>query len=334
MFTAAAAQADDANLVDDDLQRALARTRTANVKQRAATAAEIAQQVQAAQDAEEAQRAKEAAGRPDGPGMYEGGVVISEAAEFARQLEAAEQRDEDEAAKARALDAAVTATIAAEPKVESRGFADEMDVEEGEERGYASEEPEGVTEEPALEEEPLVGNGLAATLAMLKQKGEVKPLTAEVRDAVDRTKRQLAWHSEQARKEAQRTRLLKMEKSHRGGAGGGHLDERDDRRRQQERIREEQAKFKDYAPVVNLEKRDKYNNVIGPKEAFKAISHVFHGKAPGKKKTELYLRKKEEEHRMTAMNTSDTPLNLTAALRERQRETGSAHVTLSVGNRG
>lgn len=46
------------------------------------------------------------------------------------------------------------------------------------------------------------------------------------------------------------------------------------------------------------------------------------------------MKKLEEERRLLSMNSADTPLNMATALQERQRATGSAHVVLSVGNRG
>lgn len=64
------------------------------------------------------------------------------------------------------------------------------------------------------------------------------------------------------------------------------------------------------------------------------MSHKFHGKTSGKAKTEKRMQKLEEELRLNMMSSTDTPLNLATKLLERQQRTGSAHVVLSVGNRG
>jgi len=69
-------------------------------------------------------------------------------------------------------------------------------------------------------------------------------------------------------------------------------------------------------------------------QAFRFLSHKFHGKSSGKAKTEKRLKKLEEERRLLSMSSADTPLNMATALQERQKATGSAHVVLSVGNRG
>lgn len=94
-----------------------------------------------------------------------------------------------------------------------------------------------------------------------------------------------------------------------------------------------EARFKDYKPDINLEYVDEFGNQLTPKEAFRQLSHKFHGKSSGKAKTEKRLKKLEEERKLKAMSSIDTPLNMATALQERQKASGSAHVVLSVGNR-
>src|SRR5277367_1829265 len=50
-----------------------------------------------------------------------------------------------------------------------------------------------------------------------------------------------------------------------------------------------------YKPDIKLEYVDDHGRVIPPKEAFRALSHRFHGKGSGKKKTEKRMKKAEEE---------------------------------------
>jgi len=69
-------------------------------------------------------------------------------------------------------------------------------------------------------------------------------------------------------------------------------------------------------------------------QAYRVLSHKFHGKSSGKAKTEKRLRKMEEELALNSMGSSDTPHNLAAAMIDRQEKTGSSHFVLSVGNRG
>jgi hypothetical protein len=56
--------------------------------------------------------------------------------------------------------------------------------------------------------------------------------------------------------------------------------------------------FKDkdgYKPEIQLEYVDDSGRCLNPKEAFRQLSHRFHGKGSGKKKTEKRLKKVEEE---------------------------------------
>lgn len=64
-------------------------------------------------------------------------------------------------------------------------------------------------------------------------------------------------------------------------------------------------------------------------EAWKALSHRFHGKAPGHKKQELRLRRIEEERKREKMSAGDTPGGMNAAFQERAERMGSAHMVLS-----
>jgi len=68
-------------------------------------------------------------------------------------------------------------------------------------------------------------------------------------------------------------------------------------------------------------------------QAFKQLSHYFHGKRSGKNKTEKKLKKLEEELLLQKASSTDTPLGTLQAMQERQKATGSAFVVLSQGNK-
>lgn len=51
-----------------------------------------------------------------------------------------------------------------------------------------------------------------------------------------------------------------------------------------------------YKPDVKLEYADETGRQLNQKEAFRQLSHRFHGKGSGKKKTEKRGKKLEEEH--------------------------------------
>ncbi|VEL43970.1 unnamed protein product [Protopolystoma xenopodis] len=52
---------------------------------------------------------------------------------------------------------------------------------------------------------------------------------------------------------------------------------------------------RDYKPDVRLEYVDDLGRRLNSKEAFRQLSHKFHGKGSGKRKTEKRMKKIEEE---------------------------------------
>ena len=50
-----------------------------------------------------------------------------------------------------------------------------------------------------------------------------------------------------------------------------------------------------YKPNVKLEYVDETGRLLNPKEAFRQLSHRFHGKGSGKKKTEKRTKKLEQD---------------------------------------
>ena len=62
------------------------------------------------------------------------------------------------------------------------------------------------------------------------------------------------------------------------------------------------------------------------------MARRFHGKLPGKKKTEKLLRRIQEEQKSSMDTDGDTPLNTLAALQQKQQDTGSAFMVLARGN--
>ncbi|CEG69097.1 hypothetical protein RMATCC62417_05236 [Rhizopus microsporus] len=348
----------DANFVDDDdLQEALARARRVANKQKnkllkKMTPEEIAKQIRE-QEANEMKTEEN----------DEGGLVLSETSEFVSSIGAnipsfaedkpIKKEPEPPVIKEEPIDEDISITyIKPEPADEDMHEANEVEDEPMEE--IKEESPVNIKEEPKYEEikeepiieEPLVSGGLAATLELLTQKGMIaKPNEEQLkRDRI--AAEQIRWQNEQRKKEHRRMLEEQKEKERRRDHGRDRDYNRDrmremEREREREREREEAKRLKEfelamqnYKPEVHLEYTDNKGRVLKTAEAFRFMSHQFHGKTSGKTKTEKRMRKIEEEHRLNMMSSTDTPLNLATALLERQKRTGSAHVVLSVGNRG
>jgi U4/U6.U5 tri-snRNP-associated protein 1 len=110
--------------------------------------------------------------------------------------------------------------------------------------------------------------------------------------------------------------------------------EYDNRKREQMEQHIMTKSFKDYKPDVNVVYHDEFGRELTPKEAWKALSHRFHGKGSGKAKTEKRLKRIADEKKKEAMDSGDTPSNMNKSFQARQEKAGQAHMVLSVGNRG
>ncbi|KAG5220306.1 SART-1 family-domain-containing protein [Salix suchowensis] len=162
---------------------------------------------------------------------------------------------------------------------------------------------------------------MASTLNLLRQQGILATPSA---DQSDRERIQLQrdlWLADQRRRVAQR----ELERLQSRGAI---------KTRRNERGPDNLESFKNYKPDVEIKYYDEFGRSLTPKEAWKALSHKFHGKGSGKMKLEKRLKKIAEEKKKEAMASGDTPLSMSKAFQQRQEKTGQAHFVLSVGNRG
>jgi U4/U6.U5 tri-snRNP-associated protein 1 len=201
------------------------------------------------------------------------------------------------------------------------------ETEEEENAAVKQEDQDGV----GTAAQQTFSTGMASTLNILRQQGI---LAAPAADQTDREKIQLQrdkWLADQRRRVAQRE-LDKL--SSRGGNKDQATREYENRLREQQEARQNLETFKNYKPDVNIVYYDEFGRALTVKEAWKALSHKFHGKGSGKMKTEKRLQKIKEEKKKEAMVSGDTPLSMNRAFQIRQERAGQAHFVLSVGNRG
>ena len=86
---------------------------------------------------------------------------------------------------------------------------------------------------------------------------------------------------------------------------------------------------RNYKPKVKIEYVDDTGRVIDPKEAFRKLSHRFHGKGSGKMKQEKRQKKRQEEDMMMRMSSTDTPLNTVAMMKDKLVAESSPYIVLS-----
>ena len=285
----------DESFDDEDLQLSLARQRRATLKQRKKTRPEdLADQIR--QEEAEAIAAPDIKMEED----EEGGLVIDETSEFISNLQLPDPE--------RPLIL----------KQESRGSNDEGDVDmtgshnDDLESGIKREGSEGI--DTGLGQELTVGSGVAAALSLARDRGLIQgDRDGETNE--DTRRRNLFLMGKQkierdvddwARKERERQRESaewKRMSIRDQEARSARLNEERDRRKSDLLS---QLMQREYRPAVHLRYVDDEGRNMTPKEAFKAMSHAFHGKGSGKQKTEKRLKKIEDEKQRDARNVLDS----------------------------
>lgn len=90
-----------------------------------------------------------------------------------------------------------------------------------------------------------------------------------------------------------------------------------------------EEKMKDPAPQIRLDYLDEHGRLLTPKEAFRQLSHRFHGKKPGKNKQEKQLRLLAEDAKRKQMKATDTPLSSLQAMQMEQEKLQSPYIVLT-----
>ncbi|OJD14043.1 hypothetical protein ACJ73_09124 [Blastomyces percursus] len=319
---------------DEDLQASLATQRRAAFKKRKKVRPEdISRQLR--EESEQAQNGMDldnADGEEDAPGL-----VIDETSEFVANLQRPTIPDRHQRSVSR-------------PKEESPEVKEERDEDVDMERSYDDIEDEEDLKErlkrgettPAaditatgLEEESTLDQGLGSTLAMLKQRGLVKESNAGHLNTLHRERQRFLREKQRREAEAERRARLQRERDR----ASGKLDrmtarDREEYARQENKQRDQlesrqmaEIFNREYKPDVQLKYVDEHGRLMDQKEAFKHLSHQFHGKGSGKMKTEKHLKKIEEEKKREAMSTLDSSQhtgmnNAMGATARRNRQAG------------
>ncbi|XP_061429673.1 U4/U6.U5 tri-snRNP-associated protein 1 [Lethenteron reissneri] len=161
-----------------------------------------------------------------------------------------------------------------------------------------------------LEEEPMITGGLASALKLCNTKGYLETEVSKMARVKNPHK-------------TLPSALYTIEDKNHGS---------DDKYSRREEYRAYGQEFKDkehYRPDVRIEYVDETGRKLTPKEAFRQLSHRFHGKGSGRMKTEKRQKKLEEEHMLRKMSSSDTPLGTVALLQEKQKAQKTPFIILS-----
>ncbi|KAL5234499.1 hypothetical protein ACI65C_001909 [Semiaphis heraclei] len=167
-----------------------------------------------------------------------------------------------------------------------------------------------IDSKPILEPEPDLGKGVAGALRLAMSKGYIEK-------------------EENARPSA--SRFAHLQAKNYSIEDKTFLAE-DDKLSRRDRYSGPTVEFREkdsYKPNIKLDYIDDDGHLLSEKEAFRYLSHKFHGKGPGKNKIEKRIKKAEQEALMKQMSSTDTPLGTLNMLQSKQKETQSPYIVLS-----
>lgn len=323
---------DQSFIDDDDLQAQLAAQRRQALKKRKKMRPEeLARQLR-----------EEAVSTPDTPDVMEStelaeeeatGLVIDETTEFVHNLGATlddddEEEEEEEEARRRERRKTSRAPSGArsvgDGKVEigkdmegdvdmDQSYAEAAEAAEAEERSTSRARSVGISG-TGLEEEKTVDQGLGATLALLKQRGVIATSESGDKNALFRERQKFLADKQRAEEAAERLRKEQRERERNSTRWHNMTPrEREEWARKNNAAADQMESRKladifnkEYKPGFQLSYVDDHGRHLNEKEAFKMLSHQFHGKGSGNTKTKKHLDKIAAEKRKLAESALET----------------------------
>ena len=165
-----------------------------------------------------------------------------------------------------------------------------------------------------LDDEATMEQGLGATLNLLRQRGLVEDQGGANLNATQRARELFLKEKHDKESAAEHWARSQRERDRNTGTFDRmSAKDRQDYARYENSRREQQdqramAEFfnANYRPNVELKYVDEEGRKLDAKEAFKHLSHQFHGKGSGKLKTEKRLKKVEDEKKREAASVLDS----------------------------
>ncbi|CZR52820.1 related to U4/U6.U5 snRNP associated protein [Phialocephala subalpina] len=313
---------------DDDLQASLAKQRREALKKRKKMRPEdLVQQIREEESATPAAETEEA----------DGGLVIDETSEFVANLQkpSAPERKQRRSTSRQVENVTAMGNDSDEEGDVNMSYANVEDEEDRQERLKREASAQDDMTNTGLEAEATLDVGVGATMKLLKERGLIKQEEKGDLNAIFRQKQ--LFLAEKQRREADAEKKARAQRER--DRATGRLDrmsarEKEDYARQQNTFRDQVESRqlaehfnKEYKPNVELKYIDDFGRSMNQKEAFKHLSHQFHGKGSGKQKTEKMLKKIEDEKRREAQSSLDGSQmggmsNATAQQRKKQKQAG------------
>ncbi|KAL2899007.1 SART-1 family protein DOT2 [Bienertia sinuspersici] len=180
-----------------------------------------------------------------------------------------------------------------EKKDDSGGWTEMVD--SGTDEQVNSEDKEVAVPDETLHEAP-VGKGLSGVLQLLKERGTLKETIEWGGRNMDKKKSKLVGIYDE------------------DGPKKIHMDKK-------------KGKLVDETPrEIHLERTDEFGRILTPKQAFRLLSHKFHGKGPGKMKQEKRMKQYYDELKLKQMTHVTESVD---KMREAQAQLKTPYLVLS-----
>jgi U4/U6.U5 tri-snRNP-associated protein 1 len=246
----------------------------------------------------------------------EAGLVIDETSEFVANIQRPTVPEKKQIPISRKSETMPTMGADSDSDADVNMDQSYADIEDDEDRAARFRREESANAEvtnSGMDEEATLDKGLGSTLKLLRDRGILKH--EDTGDLNEQFRRKQIFLADKQRYEAEAERKARVQRER--DRQSGRLDrmsarEKEEYARSQNNYRDQQESRqlaehfnKEYKPNVELKYIDDYGRRMNQKEAFKHLSHQFHGKGSGKQKTEKMLKKIEDEKRREAQSTLD-----------------------------
>lgn len=325
-FVSRKRKTEDTTFVDDeDLQATLAIQRRGALKKRKRSRPEdIARQLKEEANTSDTDEAT--------AGTQDGGLVIDEISEFVSNLKKEDLENRKPRNSKTPNPDLATGMRDGDDADERMRDADDAEREEARQREMSTPAELGIA---GVEEEKSIGVGIGSALQLLRERKVLKESGAD--ELNESYRHQQSFLAEKRKREAAVDQHARDQRER--DRASGKLDrmsirEREDWARRQNEMRDQQSSRqiaelynRDYKPNIQLKYTDEDGRSLDQKDAFRQLSHQFHGKGSSKGKMDKRLKKIEHEQRRESQSILDSSQNAnmssaTAQQTKQRREAG------------
>ncbi|KAL6213113.1 hypothetical protein ACLB2K_012560 [Fragaria x ananassa] len=240
-------------------------------------------------------------------------VVFTEMEEFVLSLQLGEESHQPESEDVFMQEDEEPKPSADIEMAEPSGWTEVNEIEENKAQS-ATDEEEIVPDETI--HEVAVGKGLSGVLKLLKERGNLKEGIEWGGRNMDKKKSKLLGIVDDDEEPKETHTLRRRKDEQKDSRSSGHQKEMRPPKVYQEKD-------------IHIERTDEFGRILTPKEAFRVLSHKFHGKGPGKMKQEKRMKQYHEELKLKQMKSSDTPSHSVERMRETQARLQTPYLVLS-----